>query len=261
MPVGMLQMLQGMTKEQYDQVNEQMFGQSAPAMDQLPDGIIVLSAATVENGWYIYDIRESRDHFQRFADGQSREAVRAVFGDRLRPPGSEPQFRDREPRGRPVGAGYSQPSLVPEREFTRAGEMSYWRADGGSGEQHPHASGRGRGSRCGLLSEDRRGRPGWRDHRDDRSSNLVARGFRLGLSGRVPRFRGGAAPVRLDLRPPEPTHEQRHPRRPTPNSSQHESQSGCRMAFTGPAVRIPGRTPGSTPTHLPARVAFRAAAN
>jgi hypothetical protein len=51
MPVGMLQMLQGMTKEQYDQVNEQMFGQSTPRTDQLPEGIIVHSAGPVENGW------------------------------------------------------------------------------------------------------------------------------------------------------------------------------------------------------------------
>ena len=96
MPVGMLQMLQGMTKEQYDQVNEKMFGQSAPATDQLPDGIIVHSAGPVENGWYIYDIWESRDHFQRFADGQLGEAIRAVFGDQPPPPGSEPQFYEIE---------------------------------------------------------------------------------------------------------------------------------------------------------------------
>jgi hypothetical protein len=96
MPVGMLQMLQGMTKEQYDQVNEKMFGQSPPRTDQLPDGIIVHSAGPVDNGWYIYDIWESRDHFQRFMDGQLGEAVRAVFGDQPPPPGSEPQFYEIE---------------------------------------------------------------------------------------------------------------------------------------------------------------------
>src|SRR6185295_6506599 len=88
MPVGMLQMMQGVTKDQYDQVNEQMFGQSAPAMDQLPDGIIVHSARLAGSEWHIYDIWESRDHFQRFMDGQLGEAIRAVFGDQPPPPGS-----------------------------------------------------------------------------------------------------------------------------------------------------------------------------
>ena len=49
-----------------------------------------------ENGWYIYDVWESRDHFQRFMDGQLGEAVRAVFGDQPPPPGSEPQFYEIE---------------------------------------------------------------------------------------------------------------------------------------------------------------------
>ena len=39
MAVGMLQMLQGVTKQQYDQVNEAMFGQSPPSPDQVPEGL------------------------------------------------------------------------------------------------------------------------------------------------------------------------------------------------------------------------------
>ena len=49
MAVGMLQTLQGVTKQQYDQVNEKMFGQSPPPTDQLPDGLIVHSAGPAEN--------------------------------------------------------------------------------------------------------------------------------------------------------------------------------------------------------------------
>ena len=92
MAVGMLQVMQGVTKQQYDQVNKAMFGQSPPPTDQLPDGLIVHSAGPAENGWYIYDIWESREAFQRFLDEQLQPAVRQAFGDQPPPPGSEPQF-------------------------------------------------------------------------------------------------------------------------------------------------------------------------
>jgi hypothetical protein len=96
MAVGMLQMLQGVTKQQYDQVNEKMFGQSPPPTDQLPEGLIVHSAGPAENGWYIYDLWESKEAFQRFLDKQLQPAVREVFGDQPPPPGSEPQFYEVE---------------------------------------------------------------------------------------------------------------------------------------------------------------------
>jgi hypothetical protein len=92
MPVGMLQNMQGVTKDQYEAVNQKMFGQPTPPTDQLPDGLIVHSAGPSQGGWYIYDIWESREHFQRFMDGQLGAAVREVFGDMPPPPGSEPQF-------------------------------------------------------------------------------------------------------------------------------------------------------------------------
>ena len=92
MAVGMLQMLQGMTKREYEQINEQLFGQSRPPADQLPDGLIIHSAGPAENGWYVYDIWESREAFQRFMDERLQPAFREVFGDQPPPPGSEPQF-------------------------------------------------------------------------------------------------------------------------------------------------------------------------
>jgi hypothetical protein len=92
MAVAILQKLQGVTKEQYDQVNETMFGASPPPADQLPDGLIVHSAGPSENGFYVYDIWESREAFQRFSDEQLMPAVGKVFGDMPPPPGSEPQF-------------------------------------------------------------------------------------------------------------------------------------------------------------------------
>ena len=92
MAVGMLQVLQGVTKQQYDQVNEKMFGQSPPPTDQLPEGLIVHSAGPAENGWYVYDLWESKEAFQRFLNERLQPAVREVFGDQPPPPGSEPQF-------------------------------------------------------------------------------------------------------------------------------------------------------------------------
>ena len=93
MPVGMLQMLQGMTKDQYDAVNEKLFGQpSPPPRDRLPAGLVMHSAGPAEGGWYVYDVWESREDFQRFADGDLGRALGEVFGDQPPPPGSEPQF-------------------------------------------------------------------------------------------------------------------------------------------------------------------------
>jgi len=86
----MLQMLQGGTKEQYDQVNEAIFGQWPPSPDEVPEGLIIHSAGPTDGGWYIYDIWESREAFQRFADGELGAAVKQVFGDQPPPPGSEP---------------------------------------------------------------------------------------------------------------------------------------------------------------------------
>jgi hypothetical protein len=96
MAVGILQNLPGVTKQQYDQVNETMFGQSPPPTDQLPEGLIVHSAGPAEGGWYIYDIWESREAFQRFWDNRLQSAVREVFGDQPMPAGSEPQFYEIE---------------------------------------------------------------------------------------------------------------------------------------------------------------------
>ena len=92
MAVGILQIVQGGTKEQYDQVNEAMFGQSPPSPDQVPEGLIIHSAGPTDGGWYIYDIWESREAFQRFMERQLGAAIGQVFGDQPPPPGSEPQF-------------------------------------------------------------------------------------------------------------------------------------------------------------------------
>jgi hypothetical protein len=92
MAVGILQMIPGGTKEQYDQVNQELFGQPTPPLDQLPEGLIMHSAGPAEGGWYIYDVWESKEDFERFVEGPLGSAIRVVFGDQPPPPGSEPQF-------------------------------------------------------------------------------------------------------------------------------------------------------------------------
>ena len=96
MAVGMLQMLRGVTKEQYEQVNAKIFGHTPPTPDEAPEGLIVHSAGPAEGGWYIYDIWESREAFQRFTDERVQPAVVEVMGDQPPPPGSEPQFYEIE---------------------------------------------------------------------------------------------------------------------------------------------------------------------
>jgi hypothetical protein len=92
MAVGILQMQPGGKKEQYTQVNEAMFGQSSPRQDQVPEGLIIHTAGPTDDGWYVYDVWESREAFQRFMDEKLGPAIRQVFGDQPPPPGSEPQY-------------------------------------------------------------------------------------------------------------------------------------------------------------------------
>jgi len=92
MAVGMLQMLQGATKDQYEAVNQELFGQSTPDTDRLPQGLIMHSAGPAEGGWYVYDVWESKEDFERFMNGDLGSAFKKVFGDGPPPPGSEPQY-------------------------------------------------------------------------------------------------------------------------------------------------------------------------
>src|SRR3954451_18294111 len=58
---------------------------------ELASRAIIHSAGPAEGGWYIYDIWESREAFQRFMDEKLGPASGQVFGDGPPPPGSEPQ--------------------------------------------------------------------------------------------------------------------------------------------------------------------------
>ena len=90
MAVAMLLTGEGVTEESYRQLTEKMFGTFPMRSDQAPDGLIIHSAGPTEQGWYVYDIWESKEHFQRFVDSQLGPAMQEVgAGQGARP---EPQF-------------------------------------------------------------------------------------------------------------------------------------------------------------------------
>jgi len=86
----MLLMIPGMAQQQYDQINEKVFGTSDWGAADAPEGLLVHSAGPAEGGWYAYDIWESREHFERFANERLMQAVGEVAGGV--PQGVEPQF-------------------------------------------------------------------------------------------------------------------------------------------------------------------------
>jgi hypothetical protein len=90
MPIGVLQMTSGGTKEQYEQVGKKMFGVESSDFSSAaaPDGLIMHSAGPTEDGWYAYDIWESRDHVQRFFQERLMPALQELGA----PMGSPPQI-------------------------------------------------------------------------------------------------------------------------------------------------------------------------
>jgi len=90
MAVGMLLAGEGVTEESYRQLTEAMFGSFPMREDQSPEGLIVHTAGPGEQGWYVYDLWESREHFQRFVEEKLGPAIEATgAGGGARP---EPQF-------------------------------------------------------------------------------------------------------------------------------------------------------------------------
>lgn len=74
MAVGMLISGEGVTRDTYVALTEAMFGNYPMTKDQSPDGLIVHTAGDSPQGFYVYDIWESKEHFQRFAENQLRPA-------------------------------------------------------------------------------------------------------------------------------------------------------------------------------------------
>ena len=90
MAVGMLLAGEGVTEESYRQLTEEMFGTYPMPEDQSPDGLILHTAGKSDQGWYVYDVWDSKAHFQRFLEEQLGPAIEKTgAGDGARP---EPQF-------------------------------------------------------------------------------------------------------------------------------------------------------------------------
>jgi hypothetical protein len=78
MAVGMLISGEGVTLDTYRRLTEAMFGNYPMTKEQSPDGLIVHTAGNSPQGFYIYDIWESKEHFQRFAENQLATAGQEI---------------------------------------------------------------------------------------------------------------------------------------------------------------------------------------
>jgi hypothetical protein len=90
MAVGVLVMLPGVTKKTYESVNEKIWGRSKMDASKTPEGLIIHSAGPAQDGWYIYDIWDSKEDFERFGQEKVRPAVQQVTGSEMA--GPPPQF-------------------------------------------------------------------------------------------------------------------------------------------------------------------------
>jgi hypothetical protein len=90
MAVGMLLAGEAVTKDTYTQVTEKMFGSYPMREEQSPDGLMMHTAGQSDQGWYVYDIWESKEAFQSFVESKLGPALQEVgAGATSRP---EPQF-------------------------------------------------------------------------------------------------------------------------------------------------------------------------
>jgi hypothetical protein len=92
MAVGVLMAAPEFTKQIYDDVTEKMFGHPSPMReDESPEGLIAHSAGQGEQGYYVYDVWESREAFERFMEEKLGPALGEVMGGPP-PGGAGPQY-------------------------------------------------------------------------------------------------------------------------------------------------------------------------
>jgi len=92
MAVAVLQSAPEFTKQIYDATTEKMFGHPAPiSEDEAPEGLIVHTAGQGDQGYYVYDIWESREAFERFVEEKLGPALAEVMGGPP-PEGGAPQY-------------------------------------------------------------------------------------------------------------------------------------------------------------------------
>jgi hypothetical protein len=65
MAIGILLDIPGGTQEQYEEINQRAFGDTKGPSEPL-DGLIIHTAGATSTGWRIFDVWETKDHFERF---------------------------------------------------------------------------------------------------------------------------------------------------------------------------------------------------
>jgi hypothetical protein len=82
-------MTPGGSQEMYEQVGEKMFGTRSSdfASVDAPDGLLMHTAGPSEDGWYVYDVWQSKEHFDRFVHDRLMPALQEMGA----PPGEPPQ--------------------------------------------------------------------------------------------------------------------------------------------------------------------------
>jgi hypothetical protein len=70
---GVLIEAKGSTQAQYDQVIDEVFG--GDMKNNLPDGAILHLAGPLSDGWFVFDVWESPEAFQRFGADRLMEAT------------------------------------------------------------------------------------------------------------------------------------------------------------------------------------------
>jgi hypothetical protein len=91
MAVGVLAAAPEFTRQVYDNITEKMFGHSPMRADEAPEGMILHSAGQGEQGFYVYDVWESREAFDRFMEERLGPAMAEVMGGPT-PEEGAPQF-------------------------------------------------------------------------------------------------------------------------------------------------------------------------
>jgi len=78
MAIGMLLAGEGVTEDSYKQVTEQMFGTYPMRQEDSPDGLILHTAGQSDQGWYVYDVWDSQEQFQRFVEAKLGPALQQI---------------------------------------------------------------------------------------------------------------------------------------------------------------------------------------
>jgi hypothetical protein len=114
MAVSMLLAGEGVTEDSYRQLTEAMFGNYPMRGDQSPEGLILHTAGQSGQGWYVYDIWESREHFQRFVEATLGPCATGAAVLRHRDAGQGLRSLTGPP-GVAVQAGVSASAVAPAR--------------------------------------------------------------------------------------------------------------------------------------------------